>query len=145
MLRENALFRWETPHVLKGLTGGLEEPLYNVLMEWVDSGEEEKLRAVAGIMREFNEGDLFYDLCRKIVRRTDDDATLGLVVSAIESTPGAVWGGLSKFSKKRLKEITPWLEDDDLRVHRFARQMVDSLQRTIEREEAREEFERKNW
>jgi hypothetical protein len=54
-------------------------------------------------------------------------------------------GGFSNFSKKRLEAISPWLEDDDLRVRRFARQMVDSLQRTIEREEAQEEFERKNW
>jgi hypothetical protein len=96
-------------------------------------------------MREFNEGDLFYDLCREVVCRTDDGATLGAISGAISSTPGVISGGFSNFSKKRLEAISPWLEDDDLRVRRFARQMVDSLQRTIEREEAREEFERKNW
>jgi len=52
---------------------------------------------------------------------------------------------MSNFSRQRLKEVSPWLEDEDLRVRRFARRMVDSLQRTVEREQAEEELERRSW
>jgi hypothetical protein len=145
MLRDDAVFQWETPRVLKRITGGLGSPLYKVLMEWVDSGEEENLQAVARILREFNEGGPFYNLCREIVSRTDDEATLSRIVDAIGSTPGVISGGFANFSKKRLKAITLWLEDENLRVRHFAQQMLDSLQITLESEEAREEMDRKNW
>lgn len=145
MLRDDPWFHFETPHVLQGISGGLGAPLYGVLMEWVDSGDDQKLSAVASIIREFNVGQPFYDLCREIIRRTDDEGTLGSIAAAIGSTPGAIWGEMSNFSRQRLKEVSLWLEDEDLRVRRFARQVVDSLQHTIEREQAREELERRSW
>jgi len=138
-------FRWEVPHVLKALSGGLDEILYAVLMEWVGPNEVEKLRGVATILREFNEGDAFYSLSREIVRCTDDEAVLGEVAAVISSTPGVIGGPMSAFFQKRLEAISPWLEDEDFRVRRFADRMTKSLQTMIEREQAEEELERRNW
>ena len=133
------------PRLLRHISGGLGAPLNQVLMEWVDSGEECKLNAVAEILREFNTGQPFYMLSREIICRTDDETTLGSIVAAIGSTPGAQWGKLSAFTKRRLDEVSPWLQDEDLRVRRFADRMTRSLQRTIEREQAEEDWEKRNW
>jgi len=145
MLRDDAWFRLKTPRVLKEISGGLGAPLYRVLMEWVDSGDDQKLTAVASILREFNEGRVFYNLCREIIRRTDEKAILGAIDAIIHSTPGVISGEMSNFFRQRLKEVSPWLEDEDLRVRTFANRLVRSLEQEIEREEGREELERRSW
>ena len=145
MLWDNPSFRLEAPRVLKEITGGLSEPLYCVFMEWVSSDDDQKLKAVANALREFNIGGPFYSLSREIIHHTDDEAVLGMIVSAIHSTPGIISGDMSNFSSQRLEEVSPWLEDEDPRVRRFAHRIVSSLQRTIEHEQAREELERRTW
>jgi hypothetical protein len=145
MLRDGSWFLIETPRVLKEISGGLGASLYGVLMEWVKSGDTQKLYAVAGILQEFNSGQSFYDLCREIICRADDEAVLRSIAAAIGSTPSVIGGPMSNFSKRRSEEISPWLEDDDLRVRSFGRRMQQSLQERIEREQAEEEFERRNW
>jgi hypothetical protein len=145
VLRDDFSFRWESPHVLKAISGGLDETLHAVLMEWVESGEVEKLQGVAAILREFNEGGAFYDLSREIIRRTDDERVLSSIGSAISSTPGIISGPMSAFYQKRLEAISPWIEDEDSRVRRFANRIANSLQATIEREQAEEELERRSW
>lgn len=145
VLRDDFSFRWESPHVLKAISGGLDETLCAVLVEWVESGEVEKLQGVAAILREFNEGSAFYDLSREIIRRTDDERVLSSIGSAISSTPGVISGPMSAFYQKRLEAISPWVEDEDSRVRRFANRIANSLQTTIEREQAEEELERRSW
>ena len=145
MLRENIWFRLETPRVLKAIAGGLDETLYAVLMEWIESNEPEKLWGIAIILQKFNEGDVFYKLCCEIIGRTDDLKVLDQVSATIRSTPGVILGSLSLFYQKRLEAISPWLEDENLRVRLFARRMVDLLQSMIEREQAEEEWERRSW
>lgn len=145
MLREDVWFHLETPHVLKEISGGLEDPLYGVLMEWVESDDIKKLKGVASILREFNFGRPFYDLCREIISRTDDEATLGSIAGAIGSTPGVISGPTSNFTRQRLEEVSRWLQDEDFRVRRFARQMAQSLRGRIEREQAEEKFEELSW
>ncbi|MBC8448331.1 MAG: DUF4062 domain-containing protein [Chloroflexi bacterium] len=146
MLRDDLWFRLETPRVLKEISGGLDDSLYRVLMEWVESDDHQKLWAVASILQEFNTGFSFYNLCREIIRRTDDEKILGEIDAVIHSTPGVISGGMSNFFRQRLEEVSPWLDDDEeLRVRRFAGRVVRALQRTIEREEAEEELERRSW
>jgi hypothetical protein len=145
VLRDDFSFRWESPHVLKAISGGLDETLYAVLVEWVESGEVEKLQGVAAILREFNEGSAFYDLTREIIRRTDDERVLSSIGSAISSTPGVISGPMSAFYQKRLEAISPWVEDEDSRVRRFANRMIKSLQTMIERQQAEEDLERRSW
>lgn len=146
MLREDVLFRWYAPRVLKEISGGLGEPLYSILMEWVESGDPQKLKGAACILREFNAGQPFYDLCREVIRRTDHEGTLSHISAAIGSSPELVsWGSLSSFTQQRLKEISPWLQDEDFRVRRFAQRTVQWLQVDLEREQAEEEFEKRNW
>lgn len=146
MLREDFWF-YETPDVLKEIAGSLEEPLYSILMEWIESGDTQKIGAVARILQSFNSGQLFYSLCREIISCTKDETVLNSIRTSIYSTPGAIFlgSGFSIFYRERLKEISPWLEDENLRVSFFAQEMQQSLQQDIDRELAHEEFEERNW
>ena len=132
--------------VLKALAGSLHTSLYSVLMEWVESDDIRKLKEVARILRKYNVGGPFYDLCREIIFRTDDESILGSIEVAIDLTPEeGVWGGLSHFHRQRLEEVSPWLRDENFRVRHFAERMRRSLQEQLEREQATEEFERRQW
>ena len=74
MLRVDARFGMvETPLVLLALAGNLDEVLYGVLMEWVESNDVRKQRAVATILHTFNSGQSFYELCGKLIRCTSDE------------------------------------------------------------------------
>ena len=146
MLREGFWF-YETPDVLKEIAGSLEEPLYSVLMEWIESGDIQKVHGVAEILQKFNSGQLFYSLCREIICCTNDEAVKNSISRAISSTPGilSIGRGFSTFNRQRLEEITPWLQDENFRVRSFAKRMKESLEQDLERELGREEFEERNW
>jgi hypothetical protein len=145
MLQDNFLLRFEAPALLKGLSCNLEGELYSVLMEWVESKDINKLKAVAGILCEFNLGQSFYDLSREIIVRTQDENILSSIRAAIGTTPGVITGGMSNFTKERIGEVSPWLKDESIRVRVFAQQVVQSLQTSLERQEAQERLEERSW
>lgn len=123
----------------------LESLLYHILMEWVESGDLNKLKAVAKILREFNTGHGFYDLSREVIMRTQDKNICSSIQASIHSTPGAILGQLSNFYQQRIKELSTWLEDDNLQVRQFAKKTIQSLENDIEREIAKEDLERRSW
>ncbi|MCC5669989.1 ATP-binding protein [Nostoc sp. CHAB 5784] len=144
MLRKDVWF-YKTPKVLKEIAISLSEPLYSVLMEWVKSGDVQKIHAVAKILRVFNSGQLFYSLSREIICNTNDEIILSYIRTSIGSTPGAIFGGFSNHARQRQEEISSWLEDENFRVRRFANKTKQSLQQDLERELEIEEFEERNW
>ncbi len=145
MLQDNFLLRWEAPALLKQLSLNLKDELYSVLMEWVESRDADKLKAVASILREFNLGQSFYDLSREIIVRTQDENVLSSIHAAIGTTPGVIEGAMSNFTKQRIKEVSPWLKDGNLRVRVFAQQEVQALQTDLEYQEDRERLEERSW
>lgn len=145
MLNDDPLFVSEAPNVLVEIAGGLGAPLYGVLMEWIESNDVEKLRAVAGVLRLVNDGRLFYDLSRELICRTNDQFVIAVIEGAIGSTSGGVLGGMSGFYQQRLEAISAWADDEDLRVRHFARRLRLSLQSAIEREQARERLALRTW
>ncbi len=123
----------------------MEDQLSSVLMKWVESRDVNKLKAVANILREFNSGQSFYDLSREIIVRTQDEKVLSSIQAAIGTTPGAIVGPMSNFTKQRIEEVSPWLKDENFQVRVFAQQEVQALQRNLEREEAQERLEERSW
>jgi hypothetical protein len=142
---QGGLWWFKIPDILERVAGGWSESLYDVLLEWVESGEEEKLKAVSFIVHDLNSGSLFYKLCREILCQTNQEQVLGSIRSAIYSTPGAIVGDFSNYWESRLEEIGPWLSDSDFRVRRFARQIAESLRQDFQRDSAREALEERNW
>ena len=147
MLREDGWFYWETPRILKGIAVNLEQPLYAVLMEWVNSGDIHKQKAVARILGKFNVGQAFYDMSRELIllTRARDEAILNSIQNAIHSTPGASWGQFSNHTQQRLEEVSPWHQDENSQVRHFANRIVASLQEELKRQVAHEDFEKRTW
>lgn len=81
---------FEAPSFLAVLAPNLEGHLENILMEWINTGDKEKLKASIKILREFNAGDKFYELSREIILRTQDEEILSYIESAIHTTPGVI-------------------------------------------------------
>jgi hypothetical protein len=141
MLRDDARFSMvETPLVLLALAGNLDEVLYGVLMEWVESNDMRKQRAVATILHTFNSGQRFYELSRELIRRTSDEDVQDAISAALASSPhlepDVGWGILSHTTRQRIEEISHWQNDSSLRVRRFASRMLQSLQGQMEFHEA---------
>jgi len=135
MLEDEFLLSLKAPVLLQALSFNLEGELYRVLSEWVDTGDIKKLQAVAKILYQFNSGQNFYKLSREIIIRTQnediaDDVFMGL---------------MSNFYEQRIEEVSLWLKDDNVHVKLFARQVVQSLQIEIEREEGLEKLRERNW
>ena len=145
-LQENYFLYDAAPRLLSALSLSLEGELYNCFMEWVQSKEEDKIKAIASTLRQFNSGKLFYEICREIIiqARGNEEIT-SYVDSAIYTTPGVISGGFSLFYKKRREDISLWLRDSDKYVCKFAKDLNLSLGNSIEREEAREQLEERNW
>ena len=136
---------FQAPSLLKVLAPNLKGHLENILMEWIETEDKEKLKASTKILREFNAGDKFYELSREIILRTQDEEILSYVESAVHTTPGVITVHMSNFYKQRLEEVLPWLEDDNFQVRRFAKKIISHLQEDIESQVAREELERRSW
>ncbi len=140
MVRDDARFGMvETPLVLLALAGNLDEILYGVLMEWVESGNVRKQRAVATLLRTFNSGQRFYELSRELIRRTSDEDVQHAINDALASSPhldpSIGWGILSQATRQRIGEISRWQNDSSLRVRRFANRTLQSLQTQLEFDE----------
>ena len=133
---ETALCR-NASQVLKMIAGNLDEALSNVLMEWVISGVAQKQEAVAHILFMLNDGRVFYDLSREIIARTDDESVLNVIGGAITSTPlsNATMASPSNFHRKRIEDLSPWLQDSHFRVRRFAKREIQYFQKMLESDE----------
>ncbi|RCJ28375.1 hypothetical protein A6770_23895 [Nostoc minutum NIES-26] len=146
MLEEDEfLLSLEAPALLQAISLNLAGELYKVLVEWIDAGDIDKLKAVVKIIREFNSGQEFYNLSREIILRTQNEDVKSSIYGAINSTPDIVEGAMSKFYQQRIEEVSPWLTDDNIHVKLFARQIIQSLQINIESEEGVQKLRERNW
>ena len=129
--------RRNASQVLKMIAGNLDEALRDVLMEWVVSDIAHNQEAVARILFMFNDGRTFYDVSREIIARTDDEPTLNAISGAIISTPlsSALMTSSSYFHRKRIEDLSPWLQDSSFRVRRFAKKEIHYFQKMLEADE----------
>ncbi|MFM7885744.1 MAG: hypothetical protein ACKPCM_03435, partial [Pseudanabaena sp.] len=145
-IRENYFLYDAAPRLLNALSLSLEGELYNCFMEWVQSKEEDKIKAIASTLRQFNSGETFYEICREIIKQAKGNEEITLYVSsAIYTTPGVISGGFSLFYKKRREEISQWLKGPNPHVYQFNQTLDKYLIKSIESEEAREKLEERNW
>jgi len=120
--KESALYR-NASQVLKIIAGHMDEMLCNILMEWVISDVVQKQEAVAHILFMFNDGQAFYDLSREIITRTDDESVLRAIGGDIACTPlsNPLMASPAYFHRKRIEDLSPWLQDSHFRVRHFAK------------------------
>ena len=137
--------RWiEAPILLKEITLNLTQELQNVLREWITTGDEQKLQGVARVLSEFNAGDSFYELSRELIICTPNEYVKSTIYASIDSTPDVIVGSMSHFYKRRIEEVTPWLNDNALKVRQFGKQVMQSMQSSLDWQEAQEKLEERN-
>ncbi len=134
--KESALYR-NASQVLKIIAGHMDEMLCNILMEWVISDVVQKQKAIAHILFMFNDGQAFYDLSREIITRTDDESVLRAIGGAIASTPlsNLLMASPAYFHRKRIEDLSPWLQDSHFRVRHFAKKEIHYFQKMLENDE----------
>jgi len=133
---ESALYS-NTSQMLATIAGYLDEVLYNVLLEWVVLEDTQKQKIVAQILFMFNDGQAFYDLSREIIIRTDEESTLSAISGAITSTPllSTPMDSSTQFHRKRIEDLSPWLQDNHFRVRHFAKREIQYFQKMLEFDE----------
>jgi Effector-associated domain 10 len=137
--------RWiEAPILLKEITLNLTQELQNVLREWITTGDEQKIQGVARVLSEFNAGDSFYELSRELIICTPNEYVKSTIYASIDSTPDVIVGSMSHFYKRRIEEVTPWLNDNALKVRQFGKQVMQSMQRSLDWQEAQEKLEERS-
>ena len=137
----------EAPKILKNLCAtegyqnraNLNEDLAEVLMEWVNSKEKEKMQNVAYILGEFREDDLYYRIVKELIIKSDGDPEiLGDLSTAIYSSSGVKTRSHGQASPKLVQRIDflTKLRDttDSIKVKRFAERQINYTKAEIDQE-----------
>lgn len=136
-LNETSALQGNTSQMLKIVAGHLDETLYSVLIEWVQSDVLQKQEAVAQILYTFNDGQVFYNLIQEIIIRTDDESVLNTIKNVIASTSlsNPHMGPQSSFYRKRIGDLSSWLQNSSLRVRLFAKRETLYFRQLLEADE----------
>ncbi len=142
----------EAPKVLKNLCSAeshenranLNDELAEVLMEWVDSKEKDKMVNVAYILGEFREDEIYYGLVKDLIIKSDGDPDIiGELSTAIRSSLGTTTRTRGQPSPKLIKRIEylTKLHDttDNIKVRRFAERQIKYTNAEIRQELERDE------
>ena len=89
------------------------------------------------LFRSFNDGQAFYDLSREIIARTDDESVLRAIGGTITSTPlsNPLMASPTYFHRRRIEDLSPWLQDSHFRVRNFAKREIQHFQKMLEFDE----------
>ncbi len=145
-------YRFEAPRVLKNLCeteghqgkANLNKKLFEVLMEWVDSKDKNKLENVTYILGEFREDDTYYRIVKELIIKSDGDPEiLGDLSSAIFASLGATTrthGQPSQKLVKRIEYLTKLRDTtDNIKIKRFAEKQIKYTNAEIRQELERDE------
>ncbi|APV43843.1 DNA phosphorothioation-dependent restriction protein DptG [Dehalogenimonas formicexedens] len=105
----------------------------DILEEWIASGEQGKLHAVARALREMGYSDFFLMMANKLLNVTDDKAIEACLVSTVASFE-VVCGSFVPLYEKRKADFAAWLANPQasLQAKAFARKQISYLSRQIE-------------
>ena len=128
----------------RALHTNLDAETEEVLMEWVNSKDIEKMIRVASLIGEFEEDERFYSIARELIIQSDGDPkVIGRLSIAIFASGGSTSRTAGQTSPKLLRRIE-FLQklketSDDPRVKRFAEREIKSTKAQIQGERERDE------
>ncbi|MFC1716621.1 hypothetical protein ACFL6S_23335, partial [Candidatus Poribacteria bacterium] len=141
---------WEAPRLLKNLIREKEsplavhinKPLENLLADWANSGQIERIRRCAYILRDFAEDPAFYSLVEKMLLKSNGDnkvkEDLMLAITSEGYTRGL--GQPAQIHLERLSYLKKLRDRADSPIVReFAQKMIQSTEHTIKEELQRDE------
>ena len=130
--------------LISGIAPKLGGPLKQTLMEFIKSGDKEKILAVMKVLEKFPEDSVSDELCKQAVKHAEGQNELrdeigSIIVNRVRVSWG-LDGAVTTF--QNLKErVFPWCEDEDHHVRAFAQRIIPKIESRIEfeRERAAEE------
>lgn len=132
--RAEGNFWYHAPRVFALVSGGVDDTVMEVLKEWLETGDIERIRRAAWLIRESNGNARYLELARTIIMAgRGDEETEDLARSGIEHQEGISFGPMSQHVEARIALLSDWLTDDDLYVKRFARRAATMMRDRAER------------
>ncbi|MEZ5759502.1 MAG: hypothetical protein R3D86_14875, partial [Emcibacteraceae bacterium] len=141
---DDGLYSYRGPRFLSLIFPDFPDEFENELLTIVVRGNEEDIKFVLSILRNY-EGQIFlHKVCREIVISLPKDHSLLNEVMIILESTGVVSGeyGRALAYERKIKEIEYWLEDENSNVREFSKHYVEILnqQAAQERERVDEEI-----
>ena len=121
--------------LISGIAPKLGGPLKQTLMEFIKSGDKEKILAVMKVLEKFPEDSVSDELCMQAVKHAEGQNELrDQIESIIVNRVPVSWGldgAVTTF--QNLKErVIPWCEDEDHHVRAFAQRIIPKIESRIE-------------
>ena len=139
------LFVFRGARLLKNIFVSFPEEFENELIRMVQQGGNDAVLFVLAVLRNYDGDVSIHQACKEIVKKLPVDSDLLREVEIVLESTGVVSGefGVAIAYEKKVKEIEPWLMDDDDRIRRFAADYSANLERfaEAERKRATEEIE----
>jgi len=136
-LRTEGNFWHHAPQLFGLVSGGIDDTVMEVLGEWLETGDIERIRRAAWLIRECNGNPRYMELARAIIiAARGDEETEDLLRSGIQHHDGFTVGTMAQRVEGRIALLSDWLMDDDLYVRRFARRSAATMRELAERVDA---------
>jgi hypothetical protein len=130
-------FWYHAPRLFALMSGGIDDTVMEVLLEWLETGDIERIRRAAWLIRECNGNPRYMELARLIIiAARGDEETEELVRSGIQHQEAVTFGTMAQQVEGRIAAMADWLMDDDLYVKRFARRAAATMRELADRLDA---------
>jgi len=125
--------------LLKNIFPTFPSEFQQKLQSLIQTKNENNLGFVLAILRNYDGNPIIHNVCKELVKiLPEEDSLLTETIIALEST-GVVSGeyGFAEAYENKIKEIDPWLVDEDERVRSFAVNYINDLKKQVETERER--------
>jgi hypothetical protein len=113
-----------------------------LVLAWVGADERRGSTIAAMLRPHAAELD---PIARGLLRRFGAHGRIADQLAAQVHGTGRIVASLAEHDKQQLEHVRRWLDDPDLNVRVFAERLLASLQVSLERHAAHEEYERRRW
>ena len=141
----NAL-RFEAPVLLASIVGGgnlssdeikINKTMKELFEEWVNSGDPERMSAVAYLMKYFDADVVLYSLAETLLIKSRGDKQVkgGITAALWAKVASRNIGEPSPYFEKRIEELKAWRDRTQSRdVAKFAESCIEMIQQEIDRQ-----------
>lgn len=126
--------------LISGIAPELGGSLKQTLMEFIKSGDKEKILAVMKVLEKFPEDSVSDELCKQAVKHAEGQNELrDQIGSIIVNRVRVSWGldGAVKTFQNLKGRVIPWCEDENHYVRAFAQRIIPKIESRIEYEKER--------
>ena len=131
--------QYEGPYLLSRIFSDFSKEFETELRKLVESREIQSIEFVTFVLQNYEGQTFLYDICREIVIALPEDSEHLVQVESILLSTGVVTGeyGFAEAWEKKIEELTPWLDDKNKSVQKFADKFITELKESADRDRIR--------